>query len=784
MVDAVTRHEHMLEGAFEFIGLLAPDGLLLDVNHAGLAFFRTTLSAVVGRPIWEPPWVETPEHIDQLRLAVREARSGRFVRRILQRRAPNGRVEDIDFSLSPLTDESGRVAFLVGEGRVVTGLVVNDDDRAPDARVVARMRGLVDRGRARPAGASAVAFDESSWHSERAYRAAFQSGLAKAEVDIESGRALAVNQRLADLFQTPPDGLAGKPVAGLFASDSWPHLQLACADLLREPRTPRIARVRCRVREGRELPVEVVMSAVECHEGEKPTTCVMSFQDVSRLAVAEQRRDSAEALTSALVESAGDGIIVVDVEGDVELFNPAATRMFGYRRDEIMGRPADGLVPGWRRAEQGPSIPPDQPSSRSEPIGVGREVEGRRKDGSTFPLFLSVSEMLVGTARKFTCVAHDLSALRQAQHEAVRARERFELAARGALDALWEWSAEPPASFYLSDRFWELLEYRRGDLPDSLETFSSLVHPDDRDVAFQAMRERLAMRAPFVVELRLRRKRGDYRWFRGHGHAVWGADALPMRMAGSLSDITEERLAKEQLAEQRVLAELGKMAAVVVHEVRNPIAGVQGALDVLIGRRSEDDEERVIMLKMRRRLDSLSELVGDLLVYSRPKPVTLHPIHLRDVFESVSSLAATTPVCSHIALDVSCADVVLSADGPALGRALLNLLLNAAQAMGGSGHIAMSATASGDTLTIVVADTGPGMAPGVLQRLFEPFYTTKKGGTGLGLCIARRIVEQHGGVLGVESEPGRGTKVVIRLPAANLAPTEAASSRHPEAPSA
>jgi PAS domain S-box-containing protein len=526
------------------------------------------------------------------------------------------------------------------------------------------------------------------------------------------------------------------------------------------------------------------MSAVECQEGEKPTTCVMSFQDMSRLAVAEQRRDSAEALTSALVESAVDGIIVIDLEGDVELFNPAATRMFGYDRDEIMGRPVDVLVPAWRREALGQHIRPDRWSWRSGEIGVGREVEGRRKDGSTVPLFISVSEMHVGTARKFTCVAHDLTALRQAQREAMRARDRFELAALGALDALWEWSAEPQASFYLSDRFWELLEYRRGELPDSLEAFSSLVHPDDRDVAFHAMQERLALRAPFVVELRLRRKSGDYRWFRGHGQAVWGQDALPMRMAGSLSDITEERLAKEQLGEQKVLVELGKMAAVVVHEVRNPIAGVQGALDVLIGRRPEDDEERDIMIKMRRRLDSLSEMVGDLLVYSRPKPVNLQATYLRDVFDSVSSLAATTPVCAQVTLEVTCPDVILAADGPALGRALLNLVLNAAQAMRGRGRIAMSATASDDVVTIVVADTGPGMASGVRRRLFEPFYTTKKGGTGLGLCISKRIVEQHGGAFSVESELGEGTRIVLRLPAPDPALAEISSSPYQEAPPA
>lgn len=783
MVDAGTRHERMLEGAFEFIGLLAADGVLLEVNHAGLVFFRTTLSAVVGRPIWETPWAETREDAEQLQLAVEEAGGGHFVRRILRRRAPSGRVEDIDFSLSPLTDESGRVAFLVGEGRLVTGLVVGHNDRAPDARVAARMRGLVDAARARAAGPGAVPTEDPSWHSERAYRAAFQAGLAKAEVDIESGRALAVNQRLADLFQAPAEGLAGKHLSTLFASDSWPHLQLACADLLREPRNPRIARVRCRGPEGRELPVEVVMSAVECHAGEKPTTCVMSFQDVSRLAVAEQRRDSAEALTSALVESAGDGIIVIDLECDVELFNPAASRMFGYHRDEIMGRPFGVLVPAWREGYR-QDISRGLRSSGSEVIGGPREVEGLRKDGSTFPVFLSMSEMQVGTARKFTCVAHDLTALRQAQREAVRARDRFELAARGALDALWEWSAEPHESFYLSDRFWELLGYRRGELPDSLEAFSGLVHPDDRDVAFHAMQERLALRAPFVVELRLRRKNGEYRWFRGHGQAVWGEDVLPLRMAGSLSDITEERLAKEQLEEQKVLAELGKMAAVVVHEVRNPIAGVQGALNVLIDRRPEDDEERDIMIKMRRRLDSLSELVGDLLVYSRPKPVTLHATHLRDVLDSVCSLAATMPVCAQVVLDVTCVDVVLAADAPALGRALLNLVLNAAQAMHGRGRIVMSATVSADIITIVVADSGPGMASSVRQRLFEPFYTTKKGGTGLGLSIAKRIVEQHGGVLSVESELGRGTRVVMRLPARDSALTRMSSSPRMEAPPA
>lgn len=762
----------MLDGAFELIGLTNAEGVLLDVNHSALRFFGTSLDRVIGRPIWSEPWVESAEQATELQAAVHEAAGGQFVRRITRRHSLRGRLEDLDVSLSPLLDDHGVVTFLVAECRIVTGLAVSPAERHPEVRLTATMRGLVEAGRSQRAADRSedapatpdVSHEHRVGHSERAYRAAFQAGLAKAEVDIESGCMLAVNERLAHLFDVPAVLLTGRPLEELFPPEAWSRIKLVCADLLREPRTPRVLRVRWCPRHGRDLPVEVVLSAVEGAGGAKPTTCVVSFQDVSRLVIAEQRQHSAEALAAALVESAVDGIVVTDSDGTIELFNPAAERIFGYSRDEILGRGLDDLLPGAPGATEADAGSRAAVPRWSRFVGTSREVQGRRKDGSMFPFVMSVSETNVGTLRKLTCIVHDLTDLRRAESEAARARERFDLAARGSLDILWEWSAEPRSSFYVSERLWERLGYGQGELPHSLDAFASLVHPDDRDVAFEAMRARLALRAPFVVELRLRAKSGDYCWFRGHGQAVWGPHAQPTRMAGSLSDITEERRAKEQLAEQKVLAELGKMAAVVVHEVRNPIAGVQGALDVLIERREEGDEERDIMLRMRRRLDGLSDMVGDLLVYSRPKPVTLVPTRFHDILESVTSLAATTPQCSGVRIDVSCPDIVVRVDGAALARALFNLVLNSAQALRGRGHIGLTVGVEPPDLVVSVADNGPGMPDEVRSRLFEPFFTTKKGGTGLGLSIARRAVEQHGGSVRVESQLGTGTRVVIRLP--------------------
>jgi len=224
--------------------------------------------------------------------------------------------------------------------------------------------------------------------------------------------------------------------------------------------------------------------------------------------------------------------------------------------------------------------------------------------------------------------------------------------------------------------------------------------------------------------------------------------------------------AETALHDQEALAHLGKMAAVVAHEVRNPLAGIKGAMQVIGRRLAPGSAEHRIANEVVARIDELNDIVHDMLVFARPKAPTLTPVQVAGVVEATVSLLKQDPSLSGLGVRIDPTETVVSADPAQLKLALLNLLLNGAQAMQGRGELQISTTTNGDWHELRIVDDGPGIAPEARAHLFEPFFTTRSRGTGLGLVTARRIVEAHGGTVELHSPGDRGTVAVVRLPAA------------------
>jgi signal transduction histidine kinase len=165
------------------------------------------------------------------------------------------------------------------------------------------------------------------------------------------------------------------------------------------------------------------------------------------------------------------------------------------------------------------------------------------------------------------------------------------------------------------------------------------------------------------------------------------------------------------------------------------------------------------------RIDALSELINDLMVFSRPRPLSVGPVELRAVANDAMSVVHRDPSAQRVTIEVTGGPVYLRADSDMLRAAVLNLLLNAAQAMGGEGRIAVAVAARDGGGVITIRDTGPGIPPDVMPKVFEPFFTTKARGGGLGLPIARRTAERHGGTLELTCPAGGGTLATLVLPA-------------------
>jgi signal transduction histidine kinase len=233
------------------------------------------------------------------------------------------------------------------------------------------------------------------------------------------------------------------------------------------------------------------------------------------------------------------------------------------------------------------------------------------------------------------------------------------------------------------------------------------------------------------------------------------------RMTASL------RLSRDQVVAQEKLATVGRLAAGVAHEIGNPLAAVLGYVDLLLHDEPPDGARRDSLERIRKETDRIRGIVADLLDYSRPVQGSVEAVRLADAIDVALSLVKPQPRFDGIDVtrDGDAALPPLAASQSRLVQVLLNLLLNAADAMGGHGTVALSARSDGDAVELCVADSGPGVPEADRARIFDPFFTTKEPGhgTGLGLSISRSLVEAYGGTLTLAPSTA-GATFIVRLP--------------------
>jgi two-component system sensor kinase FixL len=386
--------------------------------------------------------------------------------------------------------------------------------------------------------------------------------------------------------------------------------------------------------------IDVCLSASPIRDaGGQVVGASITVRDQTAQHRAERALRSSEARWRAIIESAVDGIIVIDRRGRIESFNPAAERLFGYRAADVIGRNVSVLMPEPYATEHDHYIRRYQMTGQRHIIGIGREVTGRRRDGSTFPLHLSVAELVIEGETKFTGIVRDLS-------------ERVKL------------------------------------------------------------------------EVKLREESG--------------------------------------------LVRLGELSAVLAHEIKNPLAAVSGAIQIL-GERLSGGEDREIVAEILRRLDGLSALMGDLLLYARPPKPKLGRVVVSELVEGLIAFMQRDAGWRRVEVTVTGEAPPVRADAELLKVALQNLLVNAVQAMDGKGAVAIRLQIGGDLVHVDVVDSGPGIPADVQAKLFTPFFTTKSRGTGLGLATVRRIAEAHGGRVEIIHAGPSGTTMRFSLPAAHSA---------------
>jgi PAS domain S-box-containing protein len=314
---------------------------------------------------------------------------------------------------------------------------------------------------------------------------------------------------------------------------------------------------------------------------------------------------------------------------------------------------------------------------------------------------------------------------------------------------------------YANDKFCEISQYSRDEL----------IGQDHRIVnsgyhAKEFMRElwrTIARGKVWRGEIRNRAKDGSFYWVDTTIVPFLDGNGKPRQYLAIRYDISARKHAEAQLREQAALAQLGQLAAVVAHEVRNPLAGLRASLQVIDGRCEARD--RSAIAAMIQRIDGLNDKVEDLLLYARPKPPRRQAVDVKALMRDVATSAQISTGRSGSAIRISGEDVKVTADPDMLRAALLNLTMNACQAAGNK-DVEVRVAAVNGTCRVAVCDRGPGIPPEIRGRVFEPFFTTRANGTGLGLAIVKRLMELQDGSVTLQERTDGGTIAEVTIPRA------------------
>ncbi len=509
----------------------------------------------------------------------------------------------------------------------------------------------------------------------------------------------------------------------------------------------------------------------------------------------EQALRESEALTRSVVYSAVDGIITIDEQGLIRSFNPAAENLFGFAADEVLGGNVSVIIPSPWREEHDSYIQRYLTTHTRRIIGIGREVVALRKDGTTFPAELAISEMVLQDRRIFTGIVRDITQRKQAEEAIREANETLRAVIETSPLAICvtdlqghvkSWNAAAEKIFGWTEA--EVLGERFPIVPDNeWDNFLAGLDAASRGETYAGVERRRMTKSGASIDI-----------------SIWNA---PLRnregeITGILSliaDVTHHRRLEQQVRQATKMEAIGRLAGGVAHDFNNILTVITGYAEMLAERAAGDEEFAGDVTEVLKAADHASALTNQLLVFSRHRVRTPESLNLNDVVARLEKMlrrviGEDVALVTHVAPEVSS----IRADPAQVEQVIINLAVNARDAMPDGGTLTIETAdveldasyarthmgvAPGRYVMLAVSDTGTGMAPETRSRLFEPFFTTKERGkgTGLGLSTVYGIVKQCNGEIWVYSELGRGSTFKIYLPIVDGKPADPLSREEPEA---
>jgi two-component system sensor kinase FixL len=499
---------------------------------------------------------------------------------------------------------------------------------------------------------------------------------------------------------------------------------------------------------------------------------------------APRRSNEAELEFQSLLDAAVDAIIVIDHKGRIEQFSLSAERIFGYTAAEVTGQNVDVLMPAPYRAEHNAYMERYQHTGEARIIGIGREVQARRKDGSVFPCELAVGKVRGIVPPRYIGFIRDITLRKLADERLRRSESELRLAQELANLGNYVVHLDQSEPAYYSPQLCRILGIEA--VAEALPLTTQLerwVHPGDREKVDEALSELDSPGNAFDCEYRIVLEDGTTRYLHHIAQVTRDAQGNRLKHIGTIHDVSDRRATEDearQLQERLThfsrLSTMGEMAAGLAHEINQPLTAIatyaQACQRFMRSPDRDDADVLEALVQINAQALRAGEVIRRLRNFVKNREVKREPVDCNRLLDDLRTLAETDARLHNVRLRIDAEPSLptVYADPIQLQQVVLNLVRNAIDAMVDAPETGREVLLSTRQLPegeieIIVADHGSGLAPEAAEHLFNPFFTTKSAGTGLGLAISRSIVRAHGGRLWHTPNEGTGARFHFTLPA-------------------
>ena len=488
-----------------------------------------------------------------------------------------------------------------------------------------------------------------------------------------------------------------------------------------------------------------------------------------------------EARKAAILDSALDCILTIDHEGCITEFNPAAERTFGFNRDDVLGKElADVIVPPSLREQHRGGFARYLATGEARVLGRRVEMTAVRSDGSEFPVELTITRIPLDGPPSFTGYLRDITERKQSEE---KLRES-ELNLRQMTEAIPEmlWSATPEGAIdYCNTRVLDYTGFSANEIMGN--DWTKFLHPDDVEPTNREWMSCVRTGAPYRVEVRtFHAADRTYRWCVTSALPLLDQQGRILKWHGTVVDMHDWKQAQEELRNtQAELAHMtrvmtvGELTASIAHEVNQPLSGIitnaSTCLRMLDADPPNVDGARQTAQRTIRDGHRASDVITRLRALFSKKDTTIESLDLNEATREVVALSLSELKRNGAILRSELADDLprVVGDRVQLQQVIMNLIRNGSDAMKSIDDrprqmIVKTERAEEDHVRLSVQDAGVGLGPQGGDRLFEPFYTTKNGGMGIGLSVSRSIIENHHGRLWAAPNDGPGATFSFSIP--------------------